>query len=173
LEREAPRRFQEAHGELLSTRRDLERFEEQIPTTMVMEEMNPPRDTHILIRGEYDKKGPKVAPGLPQSLPPLPSSAPNNRLGFAKWLVDPANPLTARVTVNRYWQMLFGAGIVRSVEDFGAQGDWPSHPELLDWLATEFMSPSPSGRGPGFLLPSLSGRGVGGEGTGWDTKAIL
>jgi hypothetical protein len=80
----------------------------------------------------------KVWPGVPAVFPPLPQGAPNNRLGFAKWLVAPENPLTARVAVNRHWQMLFGAGIVRTVEDFGAQGDWPSHHELLDWLAVEF-----------------------------------
>src|SRR5262249_52962479 len=122
-------------------------------TSMVMEEMPTPRDTHVLIRGEYDKKGVKVSPGLPKSWPPLPNGVPNNRLGFAKWLVAPANPLTARVTVNRYWQHLFGQGIVRSVEDFGAQGDWPSHPELLDWVATEFQ-------GQGKARP-------------WDIKQIL
>ena len=106
---------------------------------MVMQEMPTPRDTFVLIRGEYDKHGEKVTPGVPASLPPLPDGTSNNRLGFARWLVDPANPLTARVTVNRYWQMLFGTGLVKTVEDFGSQGEWPSHPELLDWLATEFV----------------------------------
>jgi len=109
---------------------------------MVMEEMPTPRETHILLRGEYDKPGPRVFPGIPAALGPFPKELPNNRLGFAQWLVRRDNPLTARVAVNRYWQMLFGTGIVKTVEDFGAQGEWPSHPELLDWLAVEFMDPS-------------------------------
>jgi hypothetical protein len=139
LEQQAPDSIQRAHHRLVAARKTYEKFDESIPTTMVMEEMPTPRDTHVLIRGEYDKKGAKVRPGIPANLPPLPPGAADNRLGFAKWLVDPANPLTARVTVNRTWQMYFGAGIVPSVEDFGAQGEWPSHPDLLDWLATELV----------------------------------
>jgi hypothetical protein len=80
-----------------------------------------------------------VERGLPAVLPPLPAGATNDRLGFAKWLTDPSNPLTARVAVNRFWQMYFGTGLVKTSEDFGSQGEWPSHPELLDWLATEFV----------------------------------
>jgi hypothetical protein len=139
LDKYAPDDIRKAYQDMLTARAVLEKYDEGLPTSMVMQEMATPRDTHVLIRGEYDKKGVKVSPGLPKSWPPLPNGAPNNRLGFAKWLVDPANPLTARVTVNRYWQHLFGQGIVRSVEDFGAQGDWPSHAGLLDWLATEFQ----------------------------------
>ncbi|HMJ89521.1 MAG TPA: DUF1553 domain-containing protein, partial [Candidatus Acidoferrum sp.] len=114
-------------------------IEKAIPTTLVAKEMEKQRDTFMLIRGEYDKKGDKVSPGLPSILPPLPAGAPTNRLGFAKWLVETNHPLTARVTVNRFWQQLFGVGLVKTAEDFGIQGDQPSHPELLDWLATEFM----------------------------------
>jgi Protein of unknown function (DUF1553)/Protein of unknown function (DUF1549)/Planctomycete cytochrome C/Concanavalin A-like lectin/glucanases superfamily len=138
LEKQAPAHIRRAFQNMLAARSELERYDESIPTTMVMEEMPTPRDTHILLRGEYDKKGVKVSPAVPAMFPPLPQGAPNNRLGFAKWLVARDNPLTARVAVNRHWQMLFGGGIVRTVEDFGAQGDWPSHPELLDWLAVEF-----------------------------------
>jgi hypothetical protein len=106
---------------------------------MVMAERTEPKDTFLLIRGAYDKPGEKVAPGVPAVLPPLPAGVPNNRLGFARWVVDPQNPLMARVTINRLWQMLFGTGLVKTAEDFGVQGEWPSHPELLDWLATEFV----------------------------------
>jgi Protein of unknown function (DUF1553)/Protein of unknown function (DUF1549)/Planctomycete cytochrome C len=113
-------------------------IEKKIPTTMVMSEMATPRDTFVLLRGDYTKPGDKVTPAVPPFLPPMPADAPRNRLGLARWLVDPANPLTARVAVNRYWQMYFGTGIVKTAEDFGSQGEAPSHPELLDWLATEF-----------------------------------
>jgi hypothetical protein len=113
--------------------------EKRIPDAMVMQEMPKPRDTFMLVRGQYDKKGEKVTAGLPAALPPL--AAPRgevNRLDLAKWLVSPDHPLTARVTVNRYWQMFFGTGLVKTAEDFGTQGEYPSHPELLDWLAVEF-----------------------------------
>ena len=107
--------------------------------TLVMEEM---RDTeaaaHILIRGEYSQPGEKVGANVPAILPPLPADAPRNRLGLARWLVAPTNPLTARVTVNRAWQHLFGTGLVESAADFGVTGSRPSHPQLLDWLAVEF-----------------------------------
>jgi hypothetical protein len=92
-----------------------------------------------LIRGAYDQPGELVSPGVPAILPAIPESFPKNRLGLARWLVDPSNPLTSRVAVNRFWQMFFGTGIVKTVDDFGSQGDSPSHPELLDWLATEFI----------------------------------
>ena len=93
----------------------------------------------MLARGAYDKPKEKVSRGVPAALPPLPPDAPNNRLGLARWIAGPSNPLTARVLVNRLWQMYFGVGIVKTVEDFGSQGEWPTNPELLDWLATEFM----------------------------------
>ncbi len=111
----------------------------QVPSTMVMAEMPKPRETHILLRGEYDKKGDRVEPGTPACLPPMAAGIPRNRLGLAKWLVDPSHPLTARVIVNRYWQMYFGTGLVKTAEDFGVQGEYPTHPELLDWLACEFV----------------------------------
>jgi hypothetical protein len=123
---------------LAKLRLELAEVEKQVPTTMVMQEMPRARDTFLLVRGQYDKHGEKVLPGVPASLPPLPKAAPANRLGLARWLVDPSHPLTARVTVNRLWQMVFGTGLVRTAEDFGSQGELPSHPELLDWLAVEF-----------------------------------
>ena len=108
---------------------------------MVMNDLPSMRETFVLNRGDYASplKDRRVEPGVPAVLPPLPEGAPGNRLGLAQWMVQPDNPLTARVTVNRYWAMLFGEGIVRSLEDFGAQGEWPSHPELLDWLAVDFV----------------------------------
>ena len=114
-------------------------FEQTIPTTMVMVEDKTPHDTFVLMRGQYDQHGEKVTSAVPAFLPPLPPGAPADRLGLAEWLVSPKQPLTSRVIVNRYWQLYFGIGIVKTVEDFGSQGEWPSHPELLDWLATEFM----------------------------------
>jgi hypothetical protein len=102
---------------------------------MVMQDMPRPRETFVLARGSYEKPTVRVEPGVPASLPPLPAGATRDRLGLAAWLVSPTNPLTARVTVNRAWQQFFGAGLVRTPEDFGVQGQRPSHPELLDWLA--------------------------------------
>ncbi|HTB13448.1 MAG TPA: DUF1553 domain-containing protein [Bryobacteraceae bacterium] len=139
LETGAPsaiRNLSEQIGALLDERATLEAT---LPTVMVMAEANPPKSTFLLFRGAYDHPGDKVTPGVPAVLPPLPSGAPNNRLGFAEWLIAPNNPMLARVTVNRFWQMYFGTGIVKTVEDFGSQGEWPSNPEMLDWLATEFV----------------------------------
>ncbi|MFT7631155.1 MAG: mono/diheme cytochrome c family protein, partial [Mariniblastus sp.] len=109
------------------------------PKTMVMKDLANSRKTHLLTRGQYDLKGVEVTPGVLAVLNSLPSDAPKNRLGLANWIVDPQNPLTARVAVNRHWQMLFGTGLVKSLEDFGAQGAIPSHPALLDSLANEFV----------------------------------
>jgi hypothetical protein len=109
------------------------------PATMVMKELPEPRKTYVHVRGSFLSKGKEVAPGVPSALHPFPADAPRNRLGLARWLVDPANPLVARVTVNRIWALYFGRGIVETVEDFGAQGERPVHPELLDWLATELV----------------------------------
>ena len=111
-----------------------------IPTTLVArEETEKPRATFMLMRGDYDKPGDAVNRGVPAILPPFPKDAPTNRLGLAKWLLMPEHPLTARVTVNRLWQLVFGMGFVKTPEDFGTQSEPPSHPELLDWLATEFV----------------------------------
>ncbi len=107
--------------------------------TFVMQERTDTQPVaHVLYRGQYDQMRDEVHPGVPAVLPPMAASLPRNRLGLAEWIVDPANPLTARVTVNRFWQELFGTGIVKTSEDFGAQGEPPSHPALLDWLAIEF-----------------------------------
>ena len=112
--------------------------ETSLPRTMVMREREKPRDTFILVKGAYDNFADKVTHGTPAALPPLAADAPANRLALARWLVSPGHPLTARVTVNRLWQQLFGQGLVKTTEDFGVQGDKPTHPELLDWLAVEF-----------------------------------
>jgi len=124
------------------------RFYGSIPTVMVMKESPGIRDTFLLKRGAYDAPGEKVTAGVPAVLPAF-GERPENRLGLAQWLTDPEHPLTARVTVNRYWQMLFGQGLVKTVEDFGSQGEWPVQMELLDWLAAEFVA------------------------SGWDVKGLL
>ena len=116
---------------------------------MVLAERPEPRATHILLRGVWDKHGEKVERGVPPAVAPWPADAEKSRLGLASWLTSRGNPLTARVMVNNLWQMLFGAGLVRTPEDFGLQGERPTHPELLDWLAVEFME------------------------NGWDVKHIL
>jgi Protein of unknown function (DUF1553)/Protein of unknown function (DUF1549)/Concanavalin A-like lectin/glucanases superfamily len=149
LAEHAPARLRTAWRHVLDLRAERRRLTESFPTTMVMEELPTPRPAFVLARGQYDRPGERVTAGVPARLPPLPPGAPANRLGLARWLVAPAHPLTARVTVNRFWQMLFGTGLVKTAEDFGAQGEWPSHPELLDWLATELV------------------------GGGWDVKALL
>ncbi len=131
--------IRDAHLSLRKLQQERRVFEENLPTVMVMEEMATPRKAHVLIRGQYDNPGEEVQPGVPAVFPPIPEDVPNNRLGFAQWLVNPQHPLTARVAVNRIWQKHFGQGLVRTTEDFGSQGDRPSHPELLDWLAVEFV----------------------------------
>ncbi len=109
-----------------------------IPRTMIAEELPMPRQAHVLLRGEYTLRADKVDRGVPTAFGELPPGAPRNRLGLAQWLTDKKNPLTNRVLVNRIWQQHFGTGIVKTAEDFGNQGDWPSHPELLDYLAVKF-----------------------------------
>ncbi|WP_395747088.1 DUF1553 domain-containing protein [Prosthecobacter sp.] len=138
-----------AHQRLNDARAAEATLRESIPTTLVMQEMPKPRTAHLLTRGQYDHPAEEVQPGVPAALSQWPQDAPRNRLGFARWLVSKDNPLTARVTVNRLWMQCFGEGLVRSVNDFGSQGEAPSHPELLDWLAVRFMQ------------------------SGWDVKGLL
>jgi len=109
------------------------------PTALVMAELETPRTTHVFLRGDHLQPGPPVEPAVPAVLNPLPPESPRNRLGLARWIVDPANPLTARVTVNRWWYQIFGRGLVETLEDFGTRGARPTHPELLDWLAVELV----------------------------------
>ncbi|MDA7915877.1 DUF1553 domain-containing protein [Verrucomicrobia bacterium] len=123
-------------------------FIDQLPTTMVMDERPKVRDTFVRERGVYDNHGEKVQSGVPSAFPDIAKTNPS-RLDFARWLVSRDHPLTARVTINRYWQLLFGKGLVLTPGDFGSQGDLPTHPELLDWLASDFIE------------------------SGWDIKAIL
>jgi hypothetical protein len=129
----------------------LEKSRPEIPTLPVLAELPPEkrRETHVQVKGNFLAPGAKVETGVPASLHAFPPGAPRNRLGLALWLVDANNPLTARVAVNRYWAQFFGTGLVETEEDFGTQGEPPSHPELLDWLAAEYVR------------------------LGWDTKALL
>lgn len=127
----------------------LEALRGRVPKVMVMADMAEPRTTFILDRGLYNQPGDEVTADVPASLPPLPEDAPRNRLGLARWLVSDDHPLTARVTVNRFWQQLFGIGLVNTPEDFGVQGEIPLHAELLDFLAAEFRD------------------------SGWDVKRLL
>jgi mono/diheme cytochrome c family protein len=120
-------------------------FERALPLTSVMVELDKPRVTKRHIRGAYLSTAEEVQPATPEVLHPFPAGAPRSRLGFARWLVARDNPLTARVIVNRIWEQYFGRGIVETVEEFGKQGEPPSHPELLDWLAVQFMDGSGSG----------------------------
>ncbi|MBI1369163.1 MAG: DUF1549 domain-containing protein [Planctomycetes bacterium] len=132
-------RAQPVKDEIDAIHKKIEAAERSSISVMVMAERKEPREAHVLIRGAYDKYGEPVHPGVPARLNALPKDAPSNRLALAKWLVDPANPLTARVTINHYWQQFFGMGLVKTTEDFGSQGERPSHPELLDELAVQFV----------------------------------
>lgn len=135
----APQNLRDEYAALNNLKKQKNELDKAILNTMVMDEMAKPRDTFVLARGDYRNKTEKVAAGVPSILPPLPNDAKANRLALANWLVAPSHPLTARVAVNRFWQLFFGLGIVKTSEDFGSQGDAPVHPELLDWLATEFI----------------------------------
>ncbi|MCP5541733.1 MAG: DUF1553 domain-containing protein [Akkermansiaceae bacterium] len=136
-------------AEIKALRETENRLSTEATEMMAMREMETPRQTFVLTRGRFDDRGEEVSPATPGSLPPLPEAYPRNRLGFAKWLTDGSNPLTARVEVNRLWQLFFGRGLVGTPEDFGTQGELPTHPELLDWLALHFQNE-----------------------TGWDIKAL-
>ena len=128
-----------ARQQLAAARRKENAAMDAIPAITIMREQAKPRPAFILKRGIYDQRGEEVAADTPAFLPAMPRDAPRNRLGLARWLTSPEHPLTARVTVNRYWQMIFGKGLVRTPEDFGNQGQPPTHPELLDWLARDFI----------------------------------
>lgn len=136
--------------QLQSLTSQISELSKPMTSVMVMGDMESPRETFILSRGAYDSPtDQKVEAGTPNALPSISNELPINRLGLAKWLFQDDHPLTARVAINRYWQMLFGEGLVSTPQDFGAQGQFPSHPMLLDWLATDFRE------------------------SGWDTKRIL
>ena len=139
LKYSAPEKERQLYAQLQDLRTEQEKLEDAIPTVMVMAEMKKPRETFVLGRGQYDNPKDKVTANVPAFLPPMAPGLPMNRLGLAKWIVDPKNPLSARVAVNHLWQEDFGIGIVKTSEDFGSQGEVPSHPLLLDWLATEFV----------------------------------
>ncbi|HRQ90359.1 MAG TPA: DUF1553 domain-containing protein, partial [Bacteroidia bacterium] len=132
--------YRDLLSQILTKRQERGALVEKIQEIMVMEEFDgEPRQSYLLERGGYQNRGEPVEPGTPAFLPPPPADAPANRLGLARWTVSPANPLTARVTVNRYWQRLFLNGLVATPEDFGSQGRLPTHPELPDWLARDFV----------------------------------
>ncbi|WP_018475187.1 DUF1553 domain-containing protein [Echinicola pacifica] len=140
--------YQQAEQELMKTRAALVDSTQKVPEVMIMKEMEEKRKTYLLERGLYSEHGEELEPDVPESILPMPEDFPKNRLGLAKWLFHPDHPLTARVAVNRYWQNFFGRGIVKSSEDFGNQGELPSHPRLLDYLANTFRE------------------------SGWDVKAL-
>jgi len=149
--------YQQASPTIRNLEREQFRLEQRVKelaspksSTLIVQERgeSKPRQSFVHLRGDFLTKGKHVSPGVLAVLPPLPAAPATNRLALAKWLVDPANPLTARVTANRFWERYFGTGLVKTSEDFGRQGEAPSHPELLDWLATEFIR------------------------TGWDVKAM-
>lgn len=141
--------FGSLNKELAATSKSLADLEAAVPHTLISKEMEKPRDAFVLIRGDFQQPGEKVARDVPAVFPRMHPRLEKNRLGLAKWLMSPDHPLTARVAVNRFWSQFFGVGLVKSLGDFGSQGEYPSHPELLDWLADEFVS------------------------SGWDVKRIL
>jgi len=140
---------QKSRRALQMSQKNEKALRDSIPTTLVMQDMDKPRAAHVLERGQYDKPGQKVLPGVPVAIAPWSNDLPANRLGFAKWLFSPDNPLTARVAANRLWAQCFGDGLARTTNDFGSQGEAPTHPGLLDWLAATFRD------------------------SGWNVKALL
>lgn len=149
IERRADAATQAANAAVLAARDTEKAVRDAIPLALVMDERADVRPTHVLVRGVYDQLGERVEPGTPAALSPWPPEAPRNRLGLAQWLVTRDNPLVARVAVNRLWTQCFGEGLVRTTNDFGTQGEAPTHPALLDYLAATFRD------------------------SGWDTKALL
>ena len=142
--------FAALHEQIARAERQIaEASKKNSATTLIWKERAKPKPSYMLHRGEYDQKGEEVPRAVPEFLPPLPAEAPNDRLGLARWLLDEKHPLFARVTVNRFWQQFFGIGLVKTAEDFGLQGETPSHPELLDWLAVRYRA------------------------SGWDTKDLV
>ncbi len=141
--------YRAALAALTAARAAQTKLADEAKEIMVMRELSTPKTAYILKRGEYDQRGAAVRADTPSALPPFPADQPRNRLGLARWLTDPRHPLLARVTVNRFWQSLFGRGLVKTADDFGSQGDRPDYPEVLDWLAGEFIR------------------------SGWDVKALL
>ena len=141
--------IRDAHQAMSFARKAEAAYRGRLPKTLVMQDLPEPRPTHLLKRGQYDQPGEAVHADVPASLPPFAADFPRNRLGLARWLTAPNHPLTARVEVNRLWQQCFGEGLVRTINDFGSQGEPPTHPELLDWLAVQFVK------------------------GGWDMKAML
>lgn len=138
------RRTQDEAGRALATELDAARAElaqlrSEIPKALVLEELATPRTTHVHVKGNHRSQGDVVTPDVPHVLPPLAGDGPRNRLALARWIVSPENPLTSRVIVNRVWELLFARGLVATSDDFGTRGDVPSHPELLDWLALDFV----------------------------------
>ncbi len=136
--------LKQAETALAAAKKEQDEIRKKLPTVMVMQE-GPARDAFLLVRGQYDKRGDKVPATLPAMLPPLPVGESLNRLGLAKWIASPQHPLTSRVWVNRIWEKYFGTGLVKTTENLGSQAEYPSHPELLDWLAVEFAEGSTDG----------------------------
>ncbi len=130
--------FEPLHQELTTITGALKKLEGEIPSSYIFKERASPRPAFILKRGEYDQRGPTVSRATPTALSPANTTAIKDRLALAQWLIDPNHPLTTRVAVNRFWQQVFGTGLVKTADDFGTQGERPSHPQLLDWLAVDF-----------------------------------